>query len=260
MTINPPTEDDIKLAIAQLYAQVGVEYPDKLLSALVPVDKTFLKGRAMINYVVDWEMQEICDFVNGFNTHIQQTEDRFQIVRLKTLIYCHIMEADLPLTILWNLLRILNGDSCDWTFHRITKNGNRHVCQYPREKIIELKRLSDETGLDIGEVVERLWEPGLRNTFSHSQYCWMGDRLQPTKSLSPISRKDGGANNVQAFTFDEIDTLYRRADNLLYYFTVGYRSVIANYKDGNAYRIQDGWIVWDKQSGWVWEENARVAT
>ena len=79
--------------------------------------------------------------------------------------------------------------------------------------------------------------------------------LSGTMAISETSLRD-----ILLFTFDEINTLYRRADNLLYYFTVGYRFVIANYKDGNAYRIQDGWIVWDKQSGWLWEENARVAT
>jgi hypothetical protein len=58
--INTPTEEEIHGSVAQLFDRVLIGYPEKLLSALIAVDKTMHAGLTMINYVVDYEMQEIC--------------------------------------------------------------------------------------------------------------------------------------------------------------------------------------------------------
>ena len=261
MPINAPTEGEIHEGVAQLFDRVLIGYPEKLLSALIAVDKTTHAGLTMINYVVDYEMQEICDFVNGFNATLKQTEDKYQQIRLKTLIYCHILEADLPLTVFWNLLRILNNESCDWTFHRVTTKGKPEVCEFTRQKIEEIARLSSLTYTSIGSVLKRLWEPGLRNAFSHSQYCWTGDMLRSTNDLSPISRRQSKSNATGiGYLFTEVDTLYQRAQYLLHHFITCSRLAIKNYKDGNTYKVQDGWVVWDDKAGWLWEQNARRRT
>jgi len=255
MTIQTPSDEEIRLAVAEVFDHVRFGHTANLLNALVVVDKAMHQGYSIINYVVDYEMQELCDFVNGFHAHLKQTDDRFQQARIKALIYCHVMEADLPLTVLWNLLRILDGEACDWTFQRITNNDYKQVCQYPREKVAELRRLSEKLDVQIGIVLDRLWQGDLRNAFSHSQYCWMGDILTATSSLSPLSRKDGRKKGNPSFTFDDIECLYQGANKLLYYFAEAYRIAIAPFRDGNAHPVDSGWIVWDSKAGWLWRGN-----
>ena len=152
MTIQAPSNEEILFAVSEVFDRVRFGHSANLLNALVVVDKTMHQGHRVINYVVDYEMQELCDFTNEFKAHLKQTEDRFHQARIKVLIYCHIMEADLPLTVFWNLLRILKGDACDWTFHRITKSGDKQVCQYPSEKVDELRQLSERLDMQIGRV------------------------------------------------------------------------------------------------------------
>ncbi len=256
MAIHTPSNDEIRLAVAEVFDRVRFCHADKLLNALVVVDKSMFHGNNIINYVVDYEMQELCDFVNSFKAYLKQTENHFQQARIRALLYCHIMEADLPLTVIWNFLRILEGGNCDWTFHRITKKGKTEVCQYPREKISELSRLSKKLDVQIGTVLDHLWQVDLRNAFSHSQYCWMGEMLTATGSLSPLSRKNCGKRNNPSFTFDDIERLYEGSRNLLYYFTEAYQITIDPFKDGNAHPVDSGLIVWDSQSGWLWKGNA----
>ena len=258
MAIQIPSDEEIRLAVAEVFDRVRFGHTANLLNALVVVDNTMHQGCSIINYVVDYEMRELCDFVNGFNTHLKQTDNRYQRARIKALIYCHVMEADLPLTVIWNLLRILDGEACDWTFRRIakTKRGDKEVvCEYPHEKVAELKRLSKKCNVQIGIVLDRLWQRDLRNAFSHSQYCWMGDIFTATNFLSPLSRKKGGKKGNPSFTFDDIECLYQGVKNLLYYFTEAYQVVIAPFRDGNAHPVDSGSIVWDSQSGWLWEGN-----
>lgn len=255
MTIKAPSNEQILFAVSEIFDRVRFGHTGNLLNALVVVDKTMHEGCSVINYVVDYEMQELCDFVNEFKAHLKHTENRFHQARIKVLIYCHILEADLPLTIFWNLLRVVKGETCDWTFRRITKNGDKQVCQYPREKVDELRSLSEQLDMKIGTVVDRLWQGRLRNAFNHSQYCWMGDTLTATSSLSPLSRKNVGKKGNPTFTFDDIELLYQGAIKLLYYFTEAYRIAIAPFKDGNAHAVDSGWIIWDSEAGWLWKGN-----
>ena len=255
MTIKAPSNEEILFAVSEVFDRVRFGDTANLLSALVVVDKTMHQGYSVINYVVDYEMQELCYFVNELKAYLKQTEDRFHQARIKVLIYCHILEADLPLTVFWNLLRILKGEKCDWTFHRITKSTDKQVCEYPRQKVDELSQLSERLNMQIGTVLDRLWQRELRNAFNHSQYCWMGDTLTATSSLSPLSRKSTWKKGNPTFTFDDIELLYQGATKLLYYFTEAYRIAIDPFKDGNAHPVDSGWIIWDSKAGWLWRGN-----
>lgn len=255
MAIQTPSDGEIHLAVAEVFDRVRFGHTAKLLNALVVVDKAMFHGHSTINYVVDYEMRELCDFINGFNAHLKETKDQYQLARIRALIYCHVMEADLPLTVIWNLLRILDDEDCDWTFHRIMNNGNKQVCQYPRQKIAELSRLSKKLGVQIGAVLERLWQVDLRNAFSHSHYFWVGDMLTSTSSLSPLSRNNGRKKSNPSFSIEDIERLYQGANKLLYYFAEAYRIAIAPFRDGDAHPVNSGWILWDSQSGWLWRRN-----
>jgi hypothetical protein len=246
-----PTEDEIKLAVAEPFDRVFRERPEKLLSALVVIDRKLNTNIPMINYVADREMNELCSFANQFNGSIEGTQDAVSRHRLMALVYCHIMEADLPYMVLWNLLRILRGDDCDWTFRRRTEKGKWKDCQYPKDKIAELSRLCESLDLCIGDVLNRLLDTDFRNAFSHSQYWLDEGRLLPTRRLVPFSRIGTGVGSLKSFMTSEMAALHAGANCYLKSFTDCFKLAASHYKDDQAHEIDVGKVSWTKY-GWTW--------
>lgn len=244
-----PLKGEICKAILELFGMVKEGYPDELLSALVPIDKDFQPGDISTTNVPDWEMREICAFVNDFKTILDGLQNNQDLkTRIKIMIYCHIMEADFPFTVLWNLLRILNQQQCEWTF-----------CKYPRKKIDNIRKLSKPKGLLIGELFAQLWQFDLRNAFSHSQYFFGADYFVGTRQLSPISRdtKTFPYKTVR-YSHEEINTLYQGAYDFLLVFVQVYESYIEPYQNGKVYKIQTGSIRWDERGTWSLFVNGRL--
>jgi len=184
-----PLSSEIQKAIFELFREVKEGYPEELLSALVTIDLDIQSGDKSITYVPDWEMYEICAFVNDFKSILDGLQNNQALkTRIEIMIYCYIMEADFPFAVLWNLLRILNQQQCEWTFSRVTKKGEVLTCKYPKDKIEEIQKLSRPKDLRIGELLGQLWRSDLRNAFSHSQYSLDKNFLIGTRQLSPISR------------------------------------------------------------------------
>jgi len=198
METKLPSEEEIKLSIAELFDKVYLKESEWLLSALVPIDTKLIKFRKVITYVIEDEARELCDFLNGFNELSSMTENIYKKKRIKILNYCHIMEADLPYTVIWNLLRILSKQKCLWTFYACDENGNPKedknkrlpVLRYSLEKINAIKKLANQHSLTIGDILSNIWQSDLRNSFSHSQYFWMGNTFRVSNTISPLSRKD----------------------------------------------------------------------
>jgi len=250
-----PLSSGIQKAIFELFRGVKEGYSEELLSALVPIDKDLQSGDKLITYVPDWEMHEIWAFVDDFKTILDGLQNNQALkTRIEIMIYCHIMEADFPFSVLWNLSRILNQQQCEWTFSRITKKGKPSTCKYPGEKIGELKELSKQKGLLIGELLKQLWQANLRNAFSHSQYFFGADYFVGTRQFSPISR-DANTSPYKTvrYSHEEINALYQGAYDFLFAFVRFYKFYIEPYKDGRIYRIQAGSIKWWKERGiWIW--------
>lgn len=247
-----PLSSEIQKAIFELFRGVKEGNSEELLSALVPIDKDFQPGDKLTTNVPDWEMREICAFVNDFKTILDGLQNNQDLkTRIKIMIYCHIMEADFPFTVLWNLLRILNQQQCEWSFSRITKEGKVSTCKYPREKIVEIHRLSRPKDLLIGELLAQLWRPDLRNAFSHSQYFFGADYFVGTRQFSPISR-DANTSPYKTvrYSHEEINALYQGAYDFLFAFVKVYESYIEPYQNGNVYKIQPGSIRWGEQGTW----------
>lgn len=253
-SINLPEDEEILWAVIKPFEAVKQFFPSHLLSALVPTEKS--EGYTHINYIVDNELQETCNFVNDFNTLLNMADDTHRQIRIKLLVYCHIMESDYPFIVLWNLLRILDGQPCKWTFTRITNKGDEEICRYTEQKINELERLSSNLGLPTGTVLSNFWDNDMRNTFSHSQYILDGNRYFSTRTLSPFSR----ASNKQLFSSDidypfaHINELYSKATGFLRTFVEVYKHYIMPFKDGENHHLQDGIITWDRRGRWVWQQ------
>ena len=248
-----PLSSEIQKAIFELFRGVKEGYSEEFLSALVPIEKDFQPGDISTTNVPDWEMREIFAFVNHFKTILDRLQNNQDLkTRIEIMIYCHIMEADFPFAVLWNLLRILNQQQWEWTFSRITKKGDVLTCEYPKDKIKEIQNLSEPKDLRIGELFGQLWRFDLRNAFSHSQYWLDGQYFVGTRQLSPISRDaNTSPYKTMRYSYDEIDALYQRAYDFLFAFDRFYESFIEPYQNGNLYKIQLGSIRWDDRGIWV---------
>jgi hypothetical protein len=241
--IELPSGDEIQKAVFELFDSVKESHPEDLLSALVPIDTSFEPGNKLINYLRDYEMQEVCDFLDGFKSILEENENNERAMRIKIMIYCHIMEADLPFVILWNLLRMLDGQQCQAEFVMINKKGEKVICEYPGQKIAEIQKLSARLKLRIGESFKKFWERDIRNAFSHSQYFLSDNTFTITTGLLQIPRQSEKKRAV--YSYQDINKLYARAINFFYTFINTYKCYVRPYKDGNAYRIQLGSIRWD---------------
>jgi len=231
--IELPSGDEIQKAVFELFDRVKKSCPENLLSALVPIDTSFEPGYKLIDYLRDYEMQEVCNFLNDFKLILEKIDNNKQEMRIKIMIYCHIMEADLPFIILWNLLRVLNGQQCEAEFRMINKKGEKVICEYPDQKIAEIEKLSRQLKLAIGEFIRKFWRGDIRNAFSHSQYFLSDNFFTITRDLLLIPRKS--LNKRAVYSYQDIDKLYSCAVSFLSTFIDVYKRYISPYKDGNAY-------------------------
>jgi hypothetical protein len=249
--MNLPSQERIGGAVSEIFDRVSCACPNELLSGLIPVDRNFLPARTLINPFADREMQEVCEFIEGFNSLLSDINaDKELKARVEVTLYCHIMEVDLLFAILWNLLRVLKKEPCQWTFSRFTKKGGIEVCKYPVQKVSEIARLSGEMKLGIGEILETLWCGNLRNAFNHSQYFLSSGYFVCTGQLSSISRDTAKTPPPgESYSYEDIHDLFSGADILLHTFIRAYKLRIGPYKDGTPHRIQAGFVTWDDQLG-----------
>ena len=189
-----------------------------LWNAVVPTDAELgcgpPPGQKTVTFIPSREFFELEAFIGLIESLVNSPSlSEKDKIRLMLTGYCRIMESDLPLAIAWNLLRAVSGSSESWRFTRVSKAGDTLTCEYPREKIEEICRLSNSLGMKIGGVLEQLWDSYLRNAISHSQYFLSEDRFLPSSGLSPISRKQGQSLGVKgrSITFDEVKVLYELA-------------------------------------------------
>jgi hypothetical protein len=211
-------EQEIIESIDEVF-QVCAQLDRKSLwNAVVPTDPQLghelPPGHKPVTYIPSFEFFELEEFIALINSLVSSSSlTQENKIRLMLTGYCRIMESDLPLAILWNLLRAASGAAESSTFTRISKDGDTLTCEYPREKIDEICRLSSALSMKIGGVFDQLWDPYLRNAVSHSQYFLRGDRFLPSGGLSPISRKQGKdlRGKGRSMTFYEVRVLFELA-------------------------------------------------
>ncbi len=234
--LHVPTEQEIDCAFLGLFrksARCDKKIPS---NALFPNDPAL--DLASGTNVPFWEYDEIIGFAEMIEDLIHQHEKSVPTeIRLRLMGYCHIMEADFPLAVIWNLLRITAGQQPSWNFASENKKQNIEVCEYPRQKIDAIVSLAAQLKEPIGKCLQRLWVPALRNAFSHSQYALMepvkhDDYIMLTAGLSPISRTERSLKKMREAkgnpSFDDIRSLYQGALTLL-------KTFIARYNEAGEY-------------------------
>lgn len=265
-TITQP--EDITAAIQSLFNDAGERDPKHFLSALVPVNKTFIPGRKGIPFHLDHEMNELYCFANDFgvarlenilsNTSAEQQRMEQLRTRLRLLLYCHIMEAVFPLLTIYNLLRVLRGRACCWTFYKrktddtiaTNKNNECVFADHPGERIEQITDQFKDRRPNIGILLNGIWCRDLRNAFVHSQYCLEPDcSVIATGCVTGVGKrthKDLPKHEIY-FPIADIVQRYDSAYAYLKAFTECYRSCVEQYKDETAHPTESGAILWDKE-------------
>jgi hypothetical protein len=213
-----PTDLEITQAVEALFTATAAFDHIARWNALVPTEEELSAqlppGQKHVTYVPSYEFAEMNDFVHYFgNLLVSAGQTESDAVRIMLMVYCHIMESEFMPTLIWNQLRLLDGQQPSWRFTRTTRGGNAVLCEYPREKFAEISTFAQRIGQPIGDILCRIWDRHLRNTFSHCRY-WLGaTHVIPSRGLSPISRKGafGSLNQSRNYPFGEVRDRYHSA-------------------------------------------------
>jgi hypothetical protein len=212
------TEQEIIESIDEVFQVCARLDRKSLWNAIVPTDAELghelPHNQKAVTHIPSRELFELESFIALIDSLLGSPSlPEKDKIRLMLVGYCRLMESDLPFAIVWNLLRAASGNPESWRFTRISKAGDTLTCEYPREKIEEICRLSQNLSMKIGRVLAEIWDPYLRNSISHAQYFLTDDRYLPSGGLSPISRKQGADLTVKgrSMSFGDLRALYALA-------------------------------------------------
>ncbi|MBI2438168.1 MAG: hypothetical protein HYV36_05075 [Lentisphaerae bacterium] len=199
-TIDIPTKKEVEEALDTLFSRVQQRGPETVARYIQPTDPDFPSLR-IADYIF-YEFEELTQLVKDFENILFQTKENVRtgklretdaqarILRLMLVTYLQVVEADFPLTLMWNLLRLLHGEGPCWAFRIQGKDGKTKTLQYPRQKLCELCKLSNDLELPIGGLLNCIYKNLLRNAIAHGQFAIRcdGQLLHLTKDYSPTSR------------------------------------------------------------------------
>jgi hypothetical protein len=247
------TGTEVQESVAAVFENTARAVGPAILGALVP---HCLEPIRMIHFFPEYEADELCRFVNQLNDYMRGSEDPRGRTRLRTLIYCQVMEAELPPAIVWNLLRLLRGKSPSWTFYTVTSKGKELACDEPEKRIDEIEGLAVAAGLPVGGVLRKLWHRRLRNAFSHGQYITSergdfvgGKNISPltATAVRPSDNDDGTGENPYYYRSEEVEALYGAALEWLGAVSDCYKIALRPFKDGAFHDVPTGPIRWDQE-------------
>ncbi len=255
-----PDERAVCEAVVEVFDNATRTCGSKILGALVPHSCDPIP---MIHTFPDYEAQELCDFVNQFQTYVKLASDPRELTRLRLLIYTHVLEAEQPAAVIWNFLRLIDGQTPKWDFVGVNRKGEEYSAELPSDRYTIIERLSDKHGLAIGDVLSQLWRNKLRNSFLHSQYVTLenGD-FRGGKDLSPLTESarrksdlpNPGHGNPHFYEAAEIESLYRSTLEWLRCYTGCFKMAMKPFQDGEFYEIPSGPVYWDVERNW-WGTN-----
>ncbi|MCP4902368.1 MAG: hypothetical protein GY906_35825 [bacterium] len=251
-----PSTDEVNDAVVEVFERATSARGADILGALVP--HTY-EPEKMIHVFPDYEAEELCRFVNQFKGYAAESVDNCERTRLRVLVYCHVMEAELPPAIVWNLLRLIDGQEPTWDFVRVSSKGKEIPCDMPQTRYEEIQRLSRKADLRVGDILVSLWHNKLRNAFSHAQYITMqdgtfvgGKNVSPltASAVRPSDKATPDRENPYLYRSTEVESLFNSALAWLWILVECYRNGTRPFKDGQFYNIPTGPIRWDKDRGW----------
>lgn len=257
----PPDAQEISQAMASVFQQAADSRGSDLLRYLLPVNCVYFENADVIINAFDDEMYELYHFVSDLkamlhNQGILGDQQFIFAIRIKTLAYCHILEADFPLLVILNMLYATANKEPNWIFCKRgaddlperDKKGKVKKCESLSKKIDLLKHVDKDQY--IADCINRLWSADLRNAFSHSQYSVEKDgNFCMTKYFSGAlghTAADLQTKRVQRFSSKSIDEYYLGAEAYLNEFCNRYSKAIYPYKNGQPHNIGGGrYVSWN---------------
>lgn len=135
-------------------------------------------------------ISESIRLVNILRGYIKTEKDKDTRLRLRFIIYCHIVEMSDIYSTIGNLFRICHGEEYDSSILEKKEDGKSI---YPTEKISKLTKLKEEFEIktEIINIINLFYDNDLRNSLSHSSY-YIHDNLFTDTSGNEfkINKKD----------------------------------------------------------------------
>lgn len=239
----------------QLFGLAREQCEEQFLLSLLLVREEALRGNRptpIIPYIPNQEFQEMCLTVKSCGMLVGLPGlDSGTRLKLKLLMYCHLLEVDFYWGVIGNLLHILLKKEYQPKLFEDQVLGT---------KMKEMGKLFEElfekwrtSGVRIGldTIYNELCNNDsktLRNRFSHGQYFIEGGNLFLTRRILDWSSKP-----KITYSSHEIDQLLMSRRTFLDVFEQTYHEAILPYQDGRDISTRFGLIRYDREHGrWVW--------
>lgn len=258
-----PKADTIRKEVNALFDLARKRLGNDIIRPLVAVSETIQPGALIHPIAFDNEMRELCRFLSDFMLLNDTAENHPALqTRVRTLLYCHIFEADFPYLVILNLLRMLAGLDPSWVFYRrITedkikrKDGNPEIIEKPSQKIENLITLEKGLKTKIGVLLKSLWNSTLRNAFIHSQYSIeTNGAFVATKHLTGASGTPLNVENTKKLLYLTAEQIRLLFDATMAYFDAffkGYMSAIEPFRNGAVYTFDNTTNIQFKDRQWT---------
>ena len=224
----------------------------KFLTSCLTIYHDQNSGLDIINYTVDYEVEELLSLINDFidfekNDSIQQQTK----LRLFLFIYCHVIEVSLIYLVLHNMLNTIRGADYTAVIKFKTEIGKEKEATLSYKKIEIIKENAKNTNVNIAAVFEEFFDNRLRNAFVHSDYYIDNSgELSITEHLSPTSSRIGKKRSgPKIYSFEDAKDKYDKSLLFLKSFIKVYKSYVREFQDGNSYPTIYGDVFFDIDLG-----------
>lgn len=131
---------------------------------------TLLRVRGMED--VGWDtLEESWQLITQVVAQVEAPVQKDFRLRLLLFLYCHVTEMYDLYHLIGNLIRVTLGDRYTLAPFQSGKFGETSSAKYPASKVARIRKWSEDAGIpEIGELLNTILVPPVRNAFFHSDY------------------------------------------------------------------------------------------
>jgi hypothetical protein len=169
-------------------------------------------------FINEYRQSNVVDFsLNDYLESIKYTPEKREAIdklvsyestsiQIEMLIYLKFWEADLIIKKLYELTRIISGESYDWNF-RINETNRDNNGTGTRQEIIRKKvrtKVKAESPL-LSNWITKMYKTQIRNSIAHSNYSMLGRNIQLNNYI-----KEDPASQLHKISFDDWHEIFHR--------------------------------------------------
>jgi hypothetical protein len=184
---------------------------EKLSPYIIGPDKEGHSEQAHYKFINQYRQNYLAEilYVDYLKEHEYSEEKRQQItdltefeeltIQLEMLVYLKFWEADMSIKRLYQLVRILSGESYDWHFKISESSRDKQKTGASHEIIRKMIRDKvKKVSPVLYEAIKLAYKSQIRNSIAHSNYSFLGRTIHPNNYI-----KDVEGAEIQYLTFDE---------------------------------------------------------